>query len=99
MSRSEPDSGAPRSILNVPPLPPGVGRGEGSVAGAGDEALTLALSQGQRGPERDSVDWRGWLALAWIIPLALLYARMILEQRAPGLLGVLKLLGARPRSR
>ena len=41
------------------------------------------------------VDWRGWAALAWVIPLALLYARMILERRAPGLLGAIRALGSR----
>ena len=34
--------------------------------------------------DRPRVDWRGWIALAWAIPFAVLYARMILEQRAPG---------------
>lgn len=31
-------------------------------------------------------DWRGWLALAWAVGFGLLYARMVLAERAPGLL-------------
>jgi putative protease len=37
---------------HLPPLPPGEGRGEGSVADAGDAALTLTLSRGEREPEK-----------------------------------------------
>jgi hypothetical protein len=28
-----------------------------------------------------SVDWRGWLALAWVVWFGLLYGRMVIEQR------------------
>ena len=33
-------------------------------------------------------DWRAWLALAWAVGFGLLYARMVLEERAPGLLAM-----------
>jgi hypothetical protein len=45
--------------------------------------------------ERRPIDWRGWAALAWVLPFTLLYVRMILERRAPGLLRVLQELGSR----
>lgn len=32
------------------------------------------------------IDWRAWLALAWAAWFGLLYARMVLEERAPGIL-------------
>ncbi|WP_435016463.1 hypothetical protein TA3x_004029 [Tundrisphaera sp. TA3] len=35
---------------------------------------------------RPSPDWRGWIALAWAAAAGVLYARMVLEERAPGLL-------------
>lgn len=28
-----------------------------------------------------AVDWRGWLALAWVIVFGLLYARTVIESR------------------
>ena len=31
------------------------------------------------------IDWRGWIALAWASWFGLLYAAMILRERAPGL--------------
>jgi hypothetical protein len=31
-------------------------------------------------------DWRSWLALAWAAWFGVLYARMVLEERAPGVL-------------
>ncbi len=31
-------------------------------------------------------DWRSWLTLAWAIVFGLLYARMVVEARAPRLL-------------
>lgn len=31
------------------------------------------------------IDWRSWLALAWVIVFGSLYARMVLQERAPGL--------------
>jgi len=33
-----------------------------------------------------TVDWRGWLALGWATWFALLYTRMVLEERAPEVL-------------
>ncbi len=38
------------------------------------------------GPEKRPIDWRGWLALAWMIGFGCLYAVMILREKAPGLL-------------
>lgn len=35
---------------------------------------------------RPAVDWRGWLSLAWMVGFGLLYAAMILREKAPGLL-------------
>ena len=35
---------------------------------------------------RSEVDWRGWLALAWAAWFGVLYARMVLDARAPGVL-------------
>lgn len=32
------------------------------------------------------VDWRGWLSLVWMVGFGLLYALMILREKAPGLL-------------
>ncbi|WP_199756780.1 hypothetical protein [Tautonia sociabilis] len=29
-------------------------------------------------------DWRSWLALCWAVVFGLLYARMVLQERAPG---------------
>ncbi len=44
------------------------------------------------------IDWRGWLALAWIAWFGLLYAGMLLERRAPGLLAAWRAPAAvRPR--
>lgn len=40
-------------------------------------------------PDRRPVDWRGWLLLAWALATGTLYARMILEQKAPALLELL----------
>ncbi|WP_161602311.1 hypothetical protein [Tautonia marina] len=31
------------------------------------------------------IDWRSWLTLAWVIGFGSLYARMVLQERAPGL--------------
>ena len=30
-------------------------------------------------------DWRGWLSLAWMVGFGVLYALMILKEKAPGL--------------
>ncbi len=35
--------------------------------------------------DRTRIDWRGWLALAWAAWFGLLYAKMVLDERAPGL--------------
>jgi hypothetical protein len=35
---------------------------------------------------RPPIDWRGWLALAWMVGFGALYALMILREKAPGLL-------------
>ncbi len=31
------------------------------------------------------IDWRSWLSLAWMVVFGLLYALMILKEKAPGL--------------
>ena len=41
------------------------------------------------------VDWRSWLALAWAAWFGFLYGEMILEQRAPWLLGAIRHLDPR----
>ncbi|GAC1473272.1 MAG: hypothetical protein NVSMB9_21610 [Isosphaeraceae bacterium] len=28
-----------------------------------------------------AIDWRGWLALAWVVWFGLLYGKMVVEQR------------------
>jgi hypothetical protein len=33
--------------------------------------------------QRRSLDWRGWLALIWAAWFGVLYARMVVDQRAP----------------
>jgi hypothetical protein len=33
-----------------------------------------------------ATDWRAWLALAWAAWFGVLYARMVLDERAPGVL-------------
>jgi hypothetical protein len=35
---------------------------------------------------RRTIDWPGWLALAWAAWFGVLYARMVLEERAPRVL-------------
>lgn len=30
------------------------------------------------------IDWRSWVALGWVVVFGSLYARMVLETRAPG---------------
>jgi hypothetical protein len=35
---------------------------------------------------RRTFDWRAWLALAWALWFGVLYARMVMIERAPGLL-------------
>ena len=36
------------------------------------------------------IDWQSWLALAWVIVFGSLYARMVLQERAPGLWALLR---------
>jgi hypothetical protein len=36
--------------------------------------------------ETSPIDWRGWAALTWMAAFGLLYALMILDEKAPGLL-------------
>ena len=38
----------------------------------------------ENGP-RAEIDWRSWLSLAWMVGFGLLYALMILKEKAPGL--------------
>jgi hypothetical protein len=35
---------------------------------------------------RRAIDWRSWLALAWVAWFGVLYTRMVLDERAPGVL-------------
>ena len=42
-----------------------------------------------------SVDWRGWLALAWVVWFGLLYGKMVVEQRGAKVRDVLRAI-ARP---
>lgn len=37
-------------------------------------------------PARRAIDWRAWLVLAWAAWFGLLYARMVLDERAPAVL-------------
>ncbi len=53
-------------------------------AGAG-EAVTVAAGRTGRRP-----DWPGWAALGWAAGFGLLYARMVVEQKAPGLLQIVR---------
>jgi hypothetical protein len=45
-------------------------------------------------PERKAIDWRSWAALAWALGCGVLYAKSMLEQKAPGALAtILKFVG------
>jgi hypothetical protein len=44
-----------------------------------------------------SVDWRGWLALAWVVWFGLLYGKMVVEQRGGKLREVLRPISGRAR--
>jgi hypothetical protein len=35
------------------------------------------------------IDWRTWLALAWALWFGVLYGRMVITERAPGVLHVI----------
>jgi hypothetical protein len=37
-----------------------------------------------------AIDWRGWIALAWMVGFGAVYALMILREKAPGLLAMIK---------
>ena len=39
---------------------------------------------------RRPIDWRGWLALGWALWFGALYALMLLQHRAPGVLHALR---------
>ena len=43
----------------------------------------MPRSDGRSSPP---IDWRGWFSLAWMVGFGLLYALMILREKAPGLL-------------
>jgi hypothetical protein len=38
-----------------------------------------------RRSDAQSIDWRGWVSLAWMVGFGTLYALMILREKAPGL--------------
>ena len=44
-----------------------------------------------------SVDWRGWLALAWVVYFGILYGKMVVERRGEKLRAAVPGLAARPR--
>ena len=43
------------------------------------------MSRSDRGAA-NAGSWRAWLALAWALWFGLLYGRMVLDERAPGVL-------------
>jgi hypothetical protein len=47
------------------------------------------MSRSEPGPSPRSIDWPGWICLAWADGAGILYVRMILECRAPGVLAAL----------
>jgi hypothetical protein len=82
MSPSDPP---PNPLRNVSPSPlVGEGRGGGAVA-RGPHPAPPSIAHRVR-----PIDWRGWIALTWASWFGLLYARMILAARAPGLLAALR---------
>ncbi len=46
-------------------------------------------------PQRQPIDWRGWIVLAWVIWFGLLYGKMVIEQRGGKLRGVVASFGKR----
>jgi hypothetical protein len=34
--------------------------------------------------DKEGFDWRSWLTLGWVVVFGALYARMVLQERAPG---------------
>jgi len=43
-----------------------------------------------------SIDWRGWLALAWVAWFGLLYGKMVIERRGDTLRAAVPALTANP---
>lgn len=43
-----------------------------------------------------SIDWRGWLALAWVVWFGLLYGKMVVERRGDKLRAAVSRLTANP---
>lgn len=41
-------------------------------------------------------DWRGWLALAWVVWFGILYGKMVIERRGDKLRAAVPGLSARP---
>jgi hypothetical protein len=41
------------------------------------------------------IDWRGWIALAWVAWFGLLYGKMILEARGAKIVEIVRLIGIR----
>ncbi len=46
--------------------------------------------------QRKTIDWRAWLALAWVLWFGLLYGRMVIEQRGGKVRAAVSGLTARP---
>jgi hypothetical protein len=42
-----------------------------------------------RSDERRPVDWRGWIALAWVVWFGVLYGKMVVESRGGAVLASL----------
>ncbi len=42
---------------------------------------------------RAGFDWRSWLALGWVVVFGMLYARMVLRERAPGVWAAIEGIG------
>ncbi len=92
----------PPEPRRVPALPPeGLPVGGSSVHGGdvarpglprGPAVVEASASSGvaacRRSDEGQTTgpDWRGWLALAWMVAFGFLYAVMILREKAPGLI-------------
>ncbi len=63
----------------------------------GRKAWWAAPSLRRPGPQgsRTSIDWRGWLALAWVLWFGLLYGKMVVEQRGQRLRAIIPAAKAR----
>jgi hypothetical protein len=44
-------------------------------------------------PERMQIDWRGWIALAWVLWWGWAYALMVFHARSPQILSWLRQIG------